>query len=200
VRKRQHWRLVDDTSNLVPVSSGTPQGSILSALLFSLYINDLSEAVSINLHLYTDDSQIYCSSPLNSSPSCFERMNEELVKVKNWANLNSVVINAKKSQAIVIAKKETSFSPSIKIGNDEIPLVNKVVSLGLTLNCSLSWYDHINKICGEIFGGLGMLRQTQFITPIETKKRLIQSLLILKILYCSNIFSGCSRASWDKKS
>lgn len=51
-------QVADDCSDLISVTSGTPQGGILSALLFSLFINDLPSAININLHLYADDSQL----------------------------------------------------------------------------------------------------------------------------------------------
>ena len=42
------------------VSSGVPQGSIFSPLLFLIYINDMSQAVKCNLFLYADDSCLVC--------------------------------------------------------------------------------------------------------------------------------------------
>ena len=41
------------------VISGTPQGTILSPLLFLMYINDITECVSSTVKLYGDDAKIY---------------------------------------------------------------------------------------------------------------------------------------------
>ena len=38
------------------VSSDVPQGPILGPLLFIVYVNDMSQAVKLNLFLYADDS------------------------------------------------------------------------------------------------------------------------------------------------
>ena len=39
--------------------SGTPEGSLLSPLLFARYINDLPDAVSCNCLMFADDVKLY---------------------------------------------------------------------------------------------------------------------------------------------
>ena len=43
-------------SKFSKISCGVPQGSILSPLLFLIYVNDMSQAVECNLYLYADVS------------------------------------------------------------------------------------------------------------------------------------------------
>ena len=46
-------------SNEVPVTSGVPQGSVLSPLLFLLHKNDLPENIQSHVRLFADDMAVY---------------------------------------------------------------------------------------------------------------------------------------------
>jgi hypothetical protein len=52
--------LVDGaTSDRANVVSGVPQGTVLSPLLFLIFINDLPECVTSNIRLFADDAIVY---------------------------------------------------------------------------------------------------------------------------------------------
>jgi len=51
------------SSSSLPVISGVPQGTVLGPLLFLLYINDISDGVSSEIHLFADDCIVYSISP-----------------------------------------------------------------------------------------------------------------------------------------
>ena len=48
-----------NSSQEYPVNAGVPQGSILGATLFLLYINDLPDDVICNIAIYDDDTTLY---------------------------------------------------------------------------------------------------------------------------------------------
>lgn len=194
----QKVQINDDSSDFVSVTSGTPQGGKISDLLFSLFINDLPEVVDIDVHLYADDSQFYCSFLPNQLSEGICKMNNAMKNVESWASLNSIVVNPSKSKCMVISKTKVIPSPAILFANNLITHVESHKTLGLILSNDLSWKAHVIKICNETVASLCSLRHTQYITPQSTKFRLVQALLIPKLLYCSNVFIGCQRSSWDE--
>ena len=46
-------------SDLVSIQSGVPQGTVLSPLMFLLYINDITEHINSLLQLFSDDCLLY---------------------------------------------------------------------------------------------------------------------------------------------
>ena len=47
------------SSNVVPVSFGVPQGTVLGTLLFPIFINDLTESITSSVKLFADDCLVY---------------------------------------------------------------------------------------------------------------------------------------------
>ena len=65
-----------ESSDIAPVTSGVPQGTVLDPVLFLVYINDLSEYMkSSQLRLFADDSIIY--KTIKSQKDC-DSLQEDL--------------------------------------------------------------------------------------------------------------------------
>ncbi len=60
--RKQHVKLDDVRSELLDISCGVPQGSILGPLIFLIYINDMRNAVKHSIiHHFADDTNLLCS-------------------------------------------------------------------------------------------------------------------------------------------
>jgi hypothetical protein len=125
-------------------------------------------------------------------------MNETLRLVHAWAGSNSLTINPIKSQVMIMSSHKTLNASPVFIGDNIIPYYESVLSLGLLLDSELLWEDHVSKVCKGVFDDTAMLYKSKHLTTLKTRMRLVRTLLIPKILFCCNMYMGCSRASWEK--
>ena len=87
--RRQFVSFFGTDSDYQTVSCGVPQGSVLSPLLFLLYINDLPKCSKIlDFHLFADDTNLFLDNTniLNLETD----LNVELDKVSQWLFANKL--------------------------------------------------------------------------------------------------------------
>ena len=184
-------------SDSIIVKSGVPQGSVVSPLFFRSYIDPIHEILTdIDFHLFADDLQIYTAAHYADIKNCIVKINSVLTSVCNWSLDNGLIINPLKSQAICISRKKNfdtySLDP-IMLDNIVIPFVDNVKNLGLTINKDLTWSNHIAKTKASAYAVLSRLWSVGNLLPVETKRKLVVSLIVPKLTYCSMIFAGCAK-------
>jgi len=180
----------DILSDLVPLLRGVAQGSVLGPLLFALFINDLPTLIQFcSHHMYADDVQLYLSCDPENISDGIKRVNEDLKRVFNWAHDNGLSLNPLKSQAIILNQRTTVNIPPIVLNGTVIPFSSKVTNLGLIFHNDFSWTSHVNQITRRVYGALSRLWTTADLIPVETRRRLIKSLVVPLFLHCDVIFS-----------
>ena len=96
------------TSNLQSVQCGVPQGSVLGPLLFLLYINDIKNISSMLFTLlFADDTNVFIHG--KDINALFDNMNNEMLKIVQWLNVNKLSINIKKTNYMVFTKKNRYY-------------------------------------------------------------------------------------------
>jgi hypothetical protein len=150
--------------------------------------------VSCRYHLYADDVQLYISCSPSDYVNCISRLNLDLDQILQWSLRNALSINATKSQAMVVNPRLLQLDDACQISLDgnTIAFHQKVKNLGLIMNSKLTWDDQISKICRKVFFTLKRLWPMSQFTPIQTRQKLVTSLIVPQFLYCDVIFSQSS--------
>ena len=111
-KRKQQTKISSSYSNWYDIVRGVPQGSMLSPLLFNLFINDLFFFIErTKICDFADDNTIYsCQNDLKTT---LEELRYDIVTLLGWLKENSMKANPKKFQFMVLGKTRRQLSSSI---------------------------------------------------------------------------------------
>lgn len=190
----------DSISDLLPISRGVPQGSLLGPLLFSIYINDLlSLPLSSQIHAYADDTTLYYSHADNSN---IERsLNADLWLILRWCYKNKLSLNIVKTKFLFLTSPKQPFSLSpLSLCLQDTPLLtsDSYKLLGLHIDNRLSFKAHLTYVNASLARQLSLLRHVRgyldFKTAILFYYNFIHPLLINGIVL---LHSSCSKSAMN---
>ena len=175
------------------VTSGVPQGSVLGPLLFSIYINDITEVTlspTSSLVMYADD--ILYHRPILDSCE-LEGVQSDITNLEEWSDDHLLQLNPQKCKPMMLSKKRcpTTKSVSLYLCESELEEVEIFKYLGVLLSKNLSWSDHISELCTKARKILGLLYR-QFYNNVDsaTFKQLYISLVRRHLEYASQLSLG----------
>ena len=129
-----------ESSKLI-FKNGVYQGSKLAALLFNIYIDDITEIDRENIYLYADDMCIVVNSTIENE--VYEKANNILIKVKKWMDNNKLSINIAKSKYMIVTNKNLKNDEiKVKINNEILEKVTCYKYLGIFIDNKLNWKIH----------------------------------------------------------
>ena len=141
--RKQYVKIDDKTSSTLTINTGSPQGCVLSALLFILYTNHLTSQTK-NCHIikYADDTAIVGLISNNNEDEYFK----EIQDCKSWCDNNNLLLNAKKTKELIIdfRKKRQLTQADVTIDNNKVDKVESFKYLGTTIDNKLTWSEHNN--------------------------------------------------------
>lgn len=184
---------------------GVPQGSTLSSLLFSLYINKICDNLSFcKFMLYADDLQLYVHCNVNDLNNAVKNLNSDLNVLMQWCSDHGLSLNVAKCKPIIIGTSRILNTlnldsvESVVINNVVLPYEDTVLNLGLRINKTLSWSEQVNYIHKRVFQCLYQFKRLCFNPPLEIRKLLVQSLVFPLFDYASAVFCDLSSTLVEK--
>ena len=178
-------RVNDYLSKPHSINSGVPQGSVISPVLFILFIDDLLCSKPSSIFSFADDTYLSSSFPPNPqhltysniSPYCntsASLLTNDLTNLEKWGSDNLVKFNEEKT------KQDISSS---------------ITQLGPSISSNLTWKPHINSIAKHTSQKLGFLpRARGYFSPSQILT-IYKSQIRPSLENCSHVWGGAPKSS-----
>lgn len=156
--------------------------------------------------LYADDLHIYVQTPDHLIDQGIAQLSKSTKIVVSWAESNGLTLNIKKTKAIVLGscktikifKKLDIPKININMNGDCIPFVEQVTCLGVIIDNTLSWRSQIQQVTKKVNRVLYGLRIIRPCTSQSLRKRLVETLVMPILDYCSVVYSDISKQLVDQ--
>ena len=186
-------------SNLHSINAGVPQGSVISPVLFILFINDLLTSTSSSTHSFADDTFLSSSFSFNSNDhastdiplhrniSASLLSNNYLTVIEKWGKDNLVSFNQSKTKQAVISRKRNQNFPAVFMNGNKLdtPASFTQLGLGLSLSSNLTWKTHIHSLAKYASQKLGFLARARGFFSSSHLLSIYKSQIRLSLEYCS---------------
>ena len=182
-------------SNLQPVISGVPQGSVLGHLLFILYLGPIEDVIKshgFDCMLYADDSELYVAFNRRSRQSAITNLEICISDIQAFFSENKFSCNHTKTEIVHLHSRFLNFTsiPGINIGDHLVPISKEVCNLGAMFDKHLTMSSHIiNKICRSASLALRNSRVRKYLNQ-QSAERLVHAFITSRLDYCSSLLYG----------
>ena len=176
--------MVDGTlSHPITTNTGTPQGSVLSPLLFSIYTDRITSTLSnVTVIKYADDTCIIgCISNKQDLDSYFN----EIDRISRQCVDLDLLLNASKTQEILFSTQRTKpDSPPIVLNGQGITMCDKVTYLGVLLDQKLRFEDHVQSVVSKAEQRMYIVRNFVHLSTVPLATMLFKSFIVSLLTYC----------------
>lgn len=182
------------------IKAGVPQGSVLGPLLYNIYTSDIPRPTRSEIGQFADDTIVYYS---NRKPTSIKiALQKDLNQISIWFSKWRIKINERKTQAILFTPRIRHKRPDeIILNNHRIEWQRSVKYLGLTLDTTLTYNEHVKNIKRK----LGLARKWLYPlindkskVTVENKIRLIKTMMIPVATYAGEIWFQCCDTQRNK--
>ncbi|KAJ4921787.1 hypothetical protein JOQ06_026208 [Pogonophryne albipinna] len=180
-------------SRLRRLKNGVPQGSVLSPMLFKVYIHDLPDTAS-RKYGYADDLAIMLSRPTWKAME--EGLNEDMGTLVAYLRRWRLQLSVGKTVAAAPAR-EARRELEVRVDNKCLEVQQAPKYLGVRLDRTLSFKKHLEEVKAKVTSRVALIRRLAGTTWGDSAKTLrisTQALVFSVAEYCAPVWSRSPHA------
>ncbi|KAJ3592920.1 hypothetical protein NHX12_005258, partial [Muraenolepis orangiensis] len=174
-------------SRLRRLKNGVPQGSVLSPMLFNVYIHDLPDTAS-RKYGYADDLAIMLSRPTWKAME--EGLNEDMGTLVPYLRRWRLQLSVGKSVAAAyhLSTREARRELEVRVDNKCLEVQQAPKYLGVRLDWTLSFKQHLEEVKAKVTSRVALIRRlagTTWGASAKTLRISTQALVFSAAEYCA---------------
>ena len=178
-------------SRFVSVISGLPQGTVLAALLFLIFINDLPASVTKSFTgVFCDDTLI--AKEISQKSDSLELQND-LNNIFEWTKIWGMKFNTVKCVQMTVSKKRKQFQNNYYLDKEILKKKETIKYLGVTIDNKLTFKQHIEDKSKKATTILNMLKRNLYFAPKSVKSKAYTACAQPILEYASTCWSPTSK-------
>ena len=188
--------VIDNTiSHPTSLDCGVPQGSVIGPIAFILFsapLQDIIAAHGIQSVAYADDTQLYLTFNPSDRDDAVNKMEACITDIKSWCRSNMLVLNEKKTEFIYFSSHfcNSSWNPTIKVGNSTIHPVSQARNLGMIMDTSLRMSSHVHNLCKAALHAIRMIGNIRQYLDQKTTTMLVHAFVTSRLDACNSLLFG----------
>jgi len=139
------------SSDILSVSLGVPQGSVLGPLFIN-YIDDITTVPLSDgsMTIFTDDITLY--RPIYTAID-YDLMQMDIDSLCSWTDNNLLCLNAIKCKYMIISRKKHPSVPGspLTVNHSQLDRVSSYKYLGVWLTSSLNWSMQVASVLLKLY-------------------------------------------------